>query len=224
MFKSLKLFPVKMNLCAISVQTQLVPTFCGDKASEWRFSDMTKLQNTCANIQVNFQETIVNQTLMNMNLITAWIMEPILTVLLNTPVNVDPAFMESTAKKDIGHCKIYTTCQKQNTWIDEFANYICHCIPMFGVNNCLVPLIGCEQVTCSNGRTWIPDLIGEDDHGRNCIYAGPYWKALPNLNLSLPEDISVSVTAPKDVTQRKEIDSESNACEILQRDYSGCLS
>ena len=124
---------------------------------------MTKLQNTCANIQVNFQEKIVNQTLMNMNLITAWIMEPILTVLLNTPVNVDPAFMESTAKKDIGHCKIYTTCQKQNTWIDEFANYICHCIPMFGVNNCLVPLIGCEQVTCSNGRTWIPDLIGEED-------------------------------------------------------------
>ena len=71
MFKSLKLFPVKMNLCAISVQTQLVPTFCGDKASEWRFLDMKKLQDTCATIQVDFEQTIVNKTLMNMNLIPA---------------------------------------------------------------------------------------------------------------------------------------------------------
>ena len=48
------------------------------------------------------------------------------------------------------------------------ADYQCVCKDGFGGKNCSVPLIGCEEVTCLNGGTCQPWLIGEDDHRGNC--------------------------------------------------------
>ena len=48
------------------------------------------------------------------------------------------------------------------------ADYKCDCETNFGGKNCSVPLTGCEEVTCLNGGTCTPWLLGEDDHRGNC--------------------------------------------------------
>jgi len=79
-----------------------------------------------------------------------------------------PGFEGVNCEKDIDECEIYTPCQNEAKCIDEIADYTCQCSPMFGGKNCSVPLTGCEQVTCLNGGTCTPWLIGEDDHRGNC--------------------------------------------------------
>jgi protein crumbs len=48
------------------------------------------------------------------------------------------------------------------------ADYRCTCGDGYGGKNCSVPLIGCQQVTCLNGGTCTPWLLGESDHRGNC--------------------------------------------------------
>ena len=48
------------------------------------------------------------------------------------------------------------------------ADYKCECKNGFGGKNCSVPLTGCMKVSCLNGGTCSPYLVGEDDHRRNC--------------------------------------------------------
>jgi len=77
-------------------------------------------------------------------------------------------FNGDQCENDIDECEMYQPCQNGAKCIDEIADYTCQCDATFGGKNCSVPLTGCQEVTCFNGGTCTPWLLGEDDHKGNC--------------------------------------------------------
>jgi len=77
-------------------------------------------------------------------------------------------FNGAQCENDIDECEMYQPCQNGAKCIDMVADYKCDCETNFGGKNCSVPLTGCEEVTCLNGGTCTPWLLGEDDHRGNC--------------------------------------------------------
>ena len=58
--------------------------------------------------------------------------------------------------------------------LDKVDDYFCTCQQGFGGKNCSVPLTGCSDLTCLNGGTCTPYLIGETDHRFNCSCMNGY--------------------------------------------------
>merc|ERR1719483_438037 len=79
-----------------------------------------------------------------------------------------PGYNGDRCQNDINECDLFNPCKNDAVCQDEVADYTCHCQPGYGGKNCSVPLVGCEQVSCLNGGTCTPYLVGETDHRGNC--------------------------------------------------------
>ena len=86
----------------------------------------------------------------------------------------EPGFEGLQCETDINECEVYSPCQNGAMCLDKVDDYFCTCQQGFGGKNCSVPLTGCSDLTCLNGGTCTPYLIGETDHRFNCSCMNGY--------------------------------------------------
>ena len=77
-----------------------------------------------------------------------------------------PGYNGSLCENDIDECELYRACQNGASCSDQVADYNCDCLPTFngiqyGGKNCTYVFTACDNVTCSNRGTCIPELVNE---------------------------------------------------------------
>jgi len=79
-----------------------------------------------------------------------------------------PGFEGDRCETNIDECAVYQPCQNGAHCMDRINDYTCQCQPNYGGKNCSVLLTGCNSLSCFEGGTCIPYLVGETDQRFNC--------------------------------------------------------